>query len=397
MGYRSLYMTMATIYEVFQRYLPVYLKSSKQNKQAVLDTVCDVTGFHRKAAIRKFRRLQIGKAGDGHRRGRPTVYGYDVIAALKEIWELSSEICGELLHPVIGDYLAVMKRDDQWHHRTDTTEKLLQMSEGTVKVKVGQFMKARNRRRGLSSTNPSALKNVIPIVIDEWANKPPGFGQIDTVAHCGSSLLGDMVFTVNYTDIATLWHGLAAQWNKGQIATLESIKSIKERLPFNLLGLHPDTGSEFINWHIKGWCDGELVELTRSRPNHRNDNAYVEQKNGHVVRRFLGYTRFDIRETAAVLNKLYFKLELYLNHFVPSRKCIEKTRIGAKYKRKYDKAQTPYTRVLAHKDIDPEVKKKLQQLHSTLNPLNLKQEIDKLTSELLKIQRQNGNPALSER
>lgn len=381
-------MTMLTIQEVFQRYLPVYLKASKSDKQVMLNTVCDVTHFHRKAAIRKFHKMQMGlEKNENHQRGRPTIYGPDVTAALKEIWQAASEICGELLHPVIPDYVNILKRDGQWHHRQSATNKLLQMSEGTVKAKVGSFMKARHARKGLSSTNPSLLKNIIPIVVGEWTDKPPGFGQIDTVAHCGSSLAGDMVFTVNYTDIATLWHGLSAQWNKGQQATLESIKSIKKRLPFKLLGLHPDTGSEFINWHLKDWCEIHQIELSRSRPYHKNDNAYVEQKNGHVVRRFLGYTRFDVRETVEIINQIYLKLELYLNHFVPSRKCVEKIRIGSKYKRRYDKAQTPYERVLTHSNMSEEIKHNLREIHAKLNPLILKTEIDKLRSKLTKIQR----------
>ena len=389
-------MTMQTIYEVFQHYLPVYLKSSKKEKQAILDIVCSVCSLHRKAAIRKFNYLGFGERRDIRRHGRPTVYGPLVTLALKEIWEASSEICGELLHPVIPEYVAVMKRDQQWKHSLKTEALLLKMSEGTVKARVGQFMKARHRKRGISSTSPSVLKNIIPIVTGEWNDKPPGYGQIDTVVHCGSSLLGDMVFSVNYTDIATLWLGLSAQWNKGQLATRESIKSIKERLPFKLLGLHPDTGSEFINWHLKGWCDQQSIEMTRSRPNHKNDNAYVEQKNGHVIRRFLGYTRFDVLETVEAINKIYLKLELYLNHFVPSRKCIKKVRIGSKYKRQYDKAQTPYTRILKHKDINDQIKKNLEQLHHTLNPLDLKNKIDKLILELINIQRENGNTGLSE-
>ena len=158
-----------------------------------------------------------------------------------------------------------------------------------------------------------------------------------------------------------------------------------------MLGDHPDTGSEFINWHLKSWCGQKTIELIRSRPNHKNDNAYVEQKNGHVVRRFLGYTRFNARETVEILNQIYVKLELYLNHFVPSRKCVSKIRIGAMHKRQYDQAQTPYARTLAHPDISVETKENLRQIHARLNPLDLKLEIDKLTSELLKIQRQNGN------
>ena len=156
-------------------------------------------------------------------------------------------------------------------------------------------------------------------------------------------------------------------------------------------GVHPDTGSEFINWNLKSWCDSEEIEITRSRPYHKNDNAYVEQKNGHVIRRFLGYTRYDAVDTVEIINQIYLKLELCLNHFVPSHKCIEKMRIGARYRRKYDKAQTPYTRVLTHEKISSEIKKNLREKYDKLNPLDLKREIDKLTSELIKIQRQNGN------
>ena len=390
-------MTMATILEVFERYLGEYLKASKTRKTEILDTVCELTGFHRKAAIRKFRALQFCSVYDSDRRGRPVTYGPDVTAALKDVWQVSSEICGELLWPMISEYVAVMKRDNQWQHRPDTTVKLLQMSEGTVKARVSKFMKARHFRHGLSATKTSALKNIIPIVVGEWADKPPGYGQVDTVAHCGSSLLGDMVFSLNYADIATLWHGLAAQWNKGQKATSDSLERIKQRLAFPLKGIHPDTGSEFINWHLKGLCEKENIELTRSRPNHKNDNAYVEQKNGHVIRRFLGYTRLDTPEVVPLMNEMYAVLETYLNHFVPSRKCLVKTRIGARYRRTYDKAQTPYQRVLAHPKVADGIKEKLKLQHEQLNPLNLKQQVDRLIMQIFKIQKENGNPTLSEK
>ncbi len=390
-------MTMATILEVFERYLGEYLKADKPRKSEILNSVCESTGLHRKASIRKFRALQFRYPGKSDRRGRPVIYTPDVIFALKEVWQAASEICGELIWAIINEYVTVMKRDGQWHHRSDTTAKLLQMSEGTVKAKVGKFMKARHRHKGLSSTSPSALKNIIPIVVGEWANKPPGYGQIDTVVHCGSSLIGDMVFSVNYTDIATLWHGLAAQWNKGQKATGDSLEKIKSRLPFPLKGMHPDTGSEFINWHLKGLCEQNNIELTRSRPNHKNDNAYVEQKNGHVIRRFMGYTRLDAPETMPLINAMYIILETYLNHFVPSRKCLSKARIGSKYRRTYDRAQTACQRVLAHPTIANKIKLKLKLEHERLNPLNLKQEIDRLTMKIFKIQRQSGNPLLKEK
>ena len=200
--------------------------------------------------------------------------------------------------------------------------------------------------RGISATKPSKLKALIPIFIGPWKDKPPGFGQIDTVAHCGDTLIGSFAWTVNWTDVATLWGSRRAQQNKGQRATQANVEIIRNCLPFALLGIHPDTGSEFITWLLKGWCDEQKIEMTRSRPYHKDDNAYVEQKNGHVVRRFLGYTRFDNKDVVDMMHELYGVLDVYLNHFVASRKLLEKTRDGAKYKKRYDKGKTPYQRVL---------------------------------------------------
>lgn len=387
---------MSTIIEIFQRYLPEYLKTSKQRKQAILDTVCELTHYHRKAAVRKFGCLQMKSSRDSDGRGRPVTYTPDVIVALKDIWTAGSEICGELLHPVTAEYVAILKRDGQWNHRPETTEKLLRMSEGTMKAKVGLFTKARHSHHGVSTTSPSLLKNIVPIFTGPWKDKPPGYGQTDTVVHCGNTLSGDMVFSVNYTDIATLWIGLAGQWNKGQMATQASLKDIRERLPFPMKGLHPDTGSEFLNWHLKGWCDSEGIELTRSRPNHKNDNAYVEERNGHVIRKYLGYNRLDVPAVVPLVNQLYQLLEAYLNHLVPSRKCTAKERVGSRYKRTYDKATTPFARVLAHPAIEQNVKEQLRQKHEALNPLKLRQQIDTLQSRIFTLQRQTGNP-LSDR
>ena len=379
--------------DIFTTHVEQYIKANKAGRGKILTHVCFVTKLHRKAAIRRFARLQ-GRSWYAHDgRGRPLYYTPDVTLALKQIWEAASEVCGELVHPVIAEYVAIFQRDSQWQHGMEATTKLLQMSEGTVRAKVSSFMTGKQPSRGLSSTKPGQLKEIIPIFTGPWADKPLGFGQLDTVVHCGSSLTGEMVFTVNWTDVATLWGGRSAQWNKGQRATLDSLSAIKDRLPFALLGAHPDTGSEFINWHLKGWCDEQSIELTRSRPNHKNDNAYVEQKNGHVVRRFVGYQRLDCKDTVAVLNELYEVLDRYLNHFVASRKLVSKERHGSKYKKKYDKGQTPYQRVLARPDSEVSrlVKQRLKAEHETLNPLLLKQQIDTLLTRIQKIQRDDGN------
>ncbi len=382
---------MGTRNDIFQSHLQTYLTADKAGKSELLQNVCAVTGMHRKAAIRKFRQLQLRGPSAPTKRGRPCIYTPAVTAALHDLWLAASEICGELLHSVIADYVAILQRDGMWQHGEETTTKLLAMSEGLVKLRVGKFMHASKIHHGISATKPSQLKELIPIFIGPWKNKPPGFGQLDTVVHCGSSLAGDMAWTVNWTDVATLWGGRRSQWNKGQKATQESLSNIRDKLPFVMLGAHPDTGSEFVNWLLQGWCEEQGIELTRSRPYHKNDNAYVEQKNGHVVRRFLGYTRYDCKAVIPVMNELYDVLDVYLNHFVPSRKCIEKVRIGSKYKRQYDKAQTPYQRVLAHEAIDQAVKDKLKAEHEQLNPLILKKKVDTLTTQILTIQRDYGN------
>lgn len=385
-------MTMKTKNEVFLRYLSEYIKANKQRKGEILKNVCDTTGMHQKAAIRKFRRLQLKGIPKIEKRGRKAVYTPDSIAALKTVWEAASEICGELLHQVIPEYVNILKRDKLWMHRDDATEKLLAMSEATVKRKVGNFLKARNWRKGQSTTKPSDLKEIIPIFTGPWDDLDPGHGQIDTVVHCGHTLLGNMAYSVNYTDVTTLWVSFGAQMNKGQKATRDNLKRIKAKVPFPIYSMHPDTGSEFINWHVKNWADEAEIDFTRSRPNRKNDNAYVEQKNGHVIRRFLGYGRIDCPEAIVTMNKFYDKLELYINHFVPSRKCIKKIRVGSRYRRKYDKAKTPYRRVLSYDSIGREIKNELKEKHEKLNPLLLKREIDKLITEIFKIQKRYGDP-----
>ncbi len=294
-------MTMQIKDDIFNEHSSQYWNADKNEKSKILNAVCAVTKMHRKAAVRKFKRLQGQDPCRIDGRGRPTYYTPDVTAALKDILEATSEVCGELVYPIINQYVTALKRDDLWKHSDEATGKLLAMSEGTVKDRVDLFMKARRTRAGLSSTRPSLLKEIIPIFVGPWENKPPGFGQLDTVVHCGSSLVGNMAFTVNWTDVSTLWGKRRAQWNKGQIETKDSLSTIKDMLPFLMKGAHPDTGREFINWHLKGWCEENKVELTRSRPYHKNDNAYVEQKNGHIVRRFLGYTRIDCMECIPIM------------------------------------------------------------------------------------------------
>lgn len=387
-------MNMATKNNIFEEHLPAWLKTQGNRKERgkITDHVCFVTHMHRNSVPRKFKMLRMRDCSKEEKRGRQTYYTPDVTAALKDIWEAGDEACGELLHPQIREYVEVMDRDGLWKHSDEATAKLITMSEHTVRRRIAYFARRRGIKKGLSSTKPSALKSIIPIMKGPWKNLPPGHEQIDTVAHCGDTLLGDLVYTVSVIDAAAYWMNARAQWNKGQEATVLSLASINDALPFPWIEAHPDTGSEFINWHCKKWCDTKKIIMSRSEPNKKNDNMYVEERNGHVVRKYLGYRRFDCQKVVPLMNDFYEVLSLYLNHFKAVRRQISKDRVGSKYVRKYEKvAKTPYQRVLEHEAIDEAVKEKLRQEHATLNPLVLKREMDARLEIVNKQQSRHNN------
>lgn len=387
---------METKHEVFARYQKEYLRVRRQKGKRVelstiITTIQSVTGMGRKSVIRALRHRQLQDPMLEECRGRRMYYTPDTTAALKDIWEAGAEVCGELLYPMVAEYISILTRDKLWKHGDEATGKLLSMSMGTMKDRINTFQKIRRKGRGVSSTSPSQLKHIIPIFHGDWSQKLPGTGQIDTVVHCGHSLMGDMVFTLNYIDVPTLWDILYAQWNKGQVATQESLLRIKETLPWRMLEVHPDTGSEFVNWHMKGWCDIQDIIMTRSRPNHSNDNMHVEERNGHIVRKWIGYVRLDCREAVDALNDVYAVLCPYLNHFVASRRVTEKYEVEGKWKKKYEKvAKTPYQRVLENEHIPADVKEKLKREHEVLNPLTMLKEIERLKKVLYDTQRKYG-------
>jgi len=296
-----------------------------------------------------------------------------------------------LLYPLISDYVAIFRRDDTWKNSDEATGKLLKMSERTVKRRVTKFEQIKRKGQGFSSTSPSSVKTIIPVFMGPWRNMDPGHEQIDTVVHCGSTLKGDMVYTLNSTDVATYWNLLGAQWNKGEEATIENRNRLRKRLPFKQVQDHSDTGGEFINRATLIWNKKTGINLTRSRPNKKNDNAYVEERNGHIVRKYVGYIRLDCIEAIEALNNLYLRVNTYTNHFISSRKTIDTVREGSKYKRTYEKALTPYQRVLVHLKISEKVKETLRLEHAKLNPAVLLKEIERLRAILYDVQRKHGS------
>ena len=386
---------METKKNIFREHLAAWLGADKKGRGEIIRNICAVAKVHPKSVPRSFRRVQMHNSGTPERRGRKVVYGSDVTAALRNVFDAASSSCGENLHGQIGEFVTILQRDGMWCHSAEATEKLLRMSMGLVKLRSLKFTHIRKMVRGRSTTKPGSIKTLIPIRSGPWDDAPTGTVQIDTVAHCNDSIAGDFVYTVNATDVVTLWGARRAQWNKGQEQTIESMEKIDADVSFPILEWHPDTGSEFINWFCKGWADERKQKLTRSRPNRKNDNCFVEERNGHIVRKWVGYTRFEEPEVVDALNKLYDVLTPYLNHFIASRRIVSKERVGARWKvMRERKSLTPYQRVMARDDVSNGVKAKLAAKHETLNPLVMKREIDRRLARVFDVHKRHGKPEL---
>ena len=259
------------------------------------------------------------------------------------------------------------------------------MSSATIDRMLSSTKKSYQlKQKGKSTTKPGTLlKSTIPVrTFADWNEDRPGFMETDLVAFCGQSVKGDYVNGLDITDVATGWVLLEVVMGKGQTRIHQAIDSARNRLLFPLLGLDSDNGTEFINGIMCRYCAEHKITFTRIRPYRKNDNCFVEQKNYTVLRRFLGYSRYDTDQQLTVIRKVLRLVELYVNFFQPSMKLIEKHRDGAKTIKKYDKAKTPYQRLLEYNILTKENKKKLRTIYLQTNPLHLKRKIDKLLKKL---------------
>jgi len=240
--------------------------------------------------------------------------------------------------------------------------------------------------RGISTTSPgSLLKHQIAIrTFSDWSDIQPGFAEVDLVAHCAEDGGGDFVYTLTLTDVSLAWVENVAIRNRSQIAVTDALERIINRMPFPLRAIDCDNGAEFINHHLARFCADREINFTRGRPGRKNDQCYVEQKNGHVVRRLIGYARYESDEAVAILNRIYSNQRLFLNFFQPCRKLVSKVRTGAKVKKDYDLAQTPYARLIASKTLSNEKAAELQTYYLSINPAKTRRRIDDLCHELPK-------------
>jgi hypothetical protein len=305
-----------------------------------------------------------------------------------KVWATLGGICGKRMAPFMAEAVSALERFGELELTDHQREQLTAISAATIDRRLASE-RAHLKVKGRSGTKPGTLlKGRIAIkTFSEWDDAAPGFCQVDLVAHEGGDPKGEFCQTLDLTDVATGWTEPGAVKNKAQVWVFEELKRIRAELPFDLLGLDSDNGSEFINGHLQRYCEQEGITFTRGRVYRKNDSCYIEQKNWSVVRQHTGHLRYDTDAELQVLRELYTHLRLLVNFFQPVMKLVDKTREGAKVRKRYDQARTPYQRVLASSDVLPAAKGRLTTQYETLNPAELRRQIGRCQDELLRLAR----------
>lgn len=372
-----------------------YRRAAKGKRSRILDQFTEATGYNRSYASRLLRnhgrkvRVHENVIAEGDVRvirQRPAAkrtYDDEVIKPLTKLWEMLDYLSGKRLHAALPLAVERLVACRELRLKKALREKLLQMSPATIDRAL-KPARQKHTIKGRSATKPGTLlKHQVPIrTYSDWDDLKPGFLEMDLVGHDGGHAQGEFCYTLDVTDVATGWTELAAVQNKAQKWVFDALQDLRKRLPFPVLGLDSDNGSEFINHHLVTYCNEHHITFTRSRPWRKNDNCYVEQKNWSVVRRMAGYARFDTPAQVELLNQLYLLVRDYNNFFMPSMKLLEKVRDGAKVRKRYDKPKTPYERVLNAPSIPEAVKQRLRRYYETLNPAGLHRKIRKLQNAL---------------
>lgn len=298
------------------------------------------------------------------------VYNVAVKEALIIVWKASDRICGKRLKAIIPNLVSAMERHGHLDLDPKVRELLLAASPATIdRLLVPVRNKANKRRK--PKTKKKISKKVPIRTFADWGDPVPGFLEIDFVVHSGPSMAGSFVNTLSAVDVCSGWVELIPLLAREQSLVVKALSVIRELLPIPLLGIDCDNDSTFINDTLYNYCEQNKLELTRSRPYHKNDQAWIEQKNGSIVRRFTGYDRYSGEAAGQVFVNLYSAVRLYVNFFQPSFKLLEKRRVGARIVKKYDKPKTPCERLLENDSVDEKTKRNLRTKLSQLDPVDL--------------------------
>ena len=378
-----------------------YQQSEGLDKRKILDSFLAASGYDRKYAIRLLNSSnEIIKLPQ--QRQSSVKYDEPVKQALIAVWYAANQICSKRLVPFIPELVRAMERNGHLNITAEVKEKLLGISRSTVD-RILTMEKRKNGKSISTTTSGNLLKHQIQVrTFADWDDVTPGFLEADLVAHCGGDTNGSFLNTLTLTDISTGWTECLPLIRKSSGDVIIGLKLAQSLLPFPLLGFDTDNGSEFINHEVLEFCDDNKITFTRSRAYRKNDQAHVEQKNGSIVRRTVGYDRFEGRAAWEALGEMYQTLRLYINFFQPSLKLLSKQRSGAKVTKKYDTAKTPHRRINETETIDSEIKDELNRQYDKLDPVELLGKLKQLQSKLFQYswlsnatQEIDGEPSIS--
>jgi len=377
-------------HQIVKRYRLIYQKrrTSKKEKGRILNTVVELCGLNRWYACYLLNKKHLIRK-QLIKRNKAKIYDEEVLRHLIKFWQLSDFSCGKLLKPQIKPLLPFYEEE---HNEIEkkTKLKLLTISPATIDRLLKQEKRKQDfkslKRRSYSKKKDKLFENLIPIKTHgEWnfAIDQSGKLQIDLVSHDGGNLRGDFIQTLDMVDYKTGWDVMMACLNKATSNVFPQLKIGVSLFPFKILGIHSDSGLEFINAHLFRFCRENNIIFTRSRPYKKDDNFWVENRNNKIVRRNVGYQRYEGKTDLFLLNLLYQKLYFYTNFFKPQRRCLKKIKTGSKIKKFYDQPQTPYGRALKETSISEENRTKLKIIYQSLNPIKIRKEIIKLQNLLL--------------
>lgn len=375
-----------------------YRQATKTEKTRILDEVVALTNCHRKHAIRLLT-AQQGPASESTGVGK-RVYDEAVREALIVIWEAADRICGKRLKAVLPALLRSLELHGHLQPTPAVRERLLSVSAATIDRLLAPIRSQAHSRKKRRSKK-KAGKAVAIRTFDDWNDPAPGFLEIDFVVHCGGAMAGTYIHSLTATDICSGWTEAVPLLVRQQSLVVEGLELIRRQLPIPIAGIDSDNDSAFINDTLVSYCNREQIEFTRSRPYHKNDQAWIEQKNGAVIRRFAGHERFSGLVAGQVLAQLYQAVRLYVNYFQPSFKLLTKHREGSRVRKTYWPPATPCDRLLAHDSTPGEVKDSLIRERSQLDPVELLHRIRTAQAALAAISADNvsespGNASLDQ-
>ena len=388
---------MTTRVEITKKYAAAYQAASKKTKSRILDQLVEVTGWNRDHARQQLRRRMRQPKGRAQatvavidRRKNPgSKYSYDALKVLQQVWAVAGGICGKYLAASMADWLDAMESDgdlvpDQDRYSAEVRAELLRISAATIDRHLGP-VKARDPIRGQSTTKPGKLlRNSISVrKAGDEVEAEPGFFEVDTVAHCGPSLAGEFARTVNFTDMHTGWVFTTAIRNNAMAHIVPAFDEFIAAVPFMVTGIDSDNGSEFINHQVLGWSAERKIFYTRSRPYQKNDQATIESKNNHLVRKYGFYYRYDTPHQRELLNQLWALVCDRLNYFTPTKKPTGYTTDSVGRRRRvYDRPRSPYYRLLDAGVLSPAQEAELAAYKASLNVVQIARRISTIQQRL---------------